>query len=102
MSDASHKSGSYMCASNQLAIAKFRLKLKKVGKITRSFRYDLNQTPYDYTVEMTNGSKGLDMIDFLKNCGRKFKTLHRRQRSRPSTWERNVKKQNGCLGRPYK
>ena len=44
-------------------IAKFRLKLKKVGKTTRPFRYDLNQTPYDYTVEMTNRFKGLDLID---------------------------------------
>ena len=44
-------------------IAKFRLKLKKVGKTTRSFRYDLNQIPYDYTVEVRNRFKGLDLID---------------------------------------
>ena len=44
-------------------IAKFRLKLKKVGKTTRPFRYDLNQIPYDYTVEVTNRFKGLDVID---------------------------------------
>ena len=43
--------------------AKFRLKLKKVGKTTRPFRYDLNQIPYDYTVEVTNIFKGLDLID---------------------------------------
>ena len=43
--------------------AKFRLKLKKVGKTTRPFRYDLNQTPYDYTVEVTNRFKGLDLTD---------------------------------------
>ena len=43
--------------------AKFRLKLKKVGKTTRPFRYDLNQIPYDYTVEVRNRSKGLDLID---------------------------------------
>ena len=42
---------------------KFRLKLKKVGKTTRTFRYDLNQIPYDYTVEVTNRFKGLDLID---------------------------------------
>ena len=42
---------------------KFRLKLKKVGKTTRPFRYDVNQIPYDYTVEMTNRFKGLDLID---------------------------------------
>ena len=44
-------------------LTKFRLKLKKVGKTTRSFRYDLNQIPYDYTVEVTNRFKGLDLID---------------------------------------
>ena len=48
---------------HELLIAKFRLRLKKVGKTTRSFRYDLNQIPYNYTVEMTNKFKGLDMID---------------------------------------
>ena len=51
------------CGSEELLIAKFRLKLKKVGKTTRSFRYDLNQTPYDYTVEVRNRLKGLDLID---------------------------------------
>ena len=44
-------------------MAKFRLKLKKVGKTTRPFRYDLNQIPYDYIVEVTSGFKGLDLID---------------------------------------
>ena len=44
-------------------MAKFRLNLKQVGKTTRSFRYDLNQIPYDYTVEVTNRFKGLDLID---------------------------------------
>ena len=52
------------CGSDyELLIAKFRLKLKKVGEITRPFRYDLNQIPYDYTVEVTNRLKGLDLID---------------------------------------
>ena len=52
------------CGSDhKLLIAKFRLKLKKVGKITRPFRYDLNQIPYDYTVEVRNTFKGLDLID---------------------------------------
>ena len=48
---------------HELLIAKFRLKLKKVGKTTRSFRCDLNQIPYDYTVEVRNRFKGLDLID---------------------------------------
>ena len=47
------------------SIAKFRIKLKKVGKITRPFRYDLNQIPYDYRVEVTNRFKELDLIDRL-------------------------------------
>ena len=52
------------CGSDhELLIAKFRLKLKKVGKTTRPFRYDLNQIPYDYTVEVTNRFKGLNLID---------------------------------------
>ena len=91
------------CGSDQqLHIAKFRLKLMKVGKTTRSFRYDLNQTPYDYTVEVTNRFKGLDLIECLKNYGQRFVTLYRRQGSRPSPRERNVEKENGCLKRPYK
>ena len=52
------------CGSDrELLIAKFRLKLKKVGKTTRPFRYDLNQIPYDYTVEVRNRFNGLDLID---------------------------------------
>ena len=52
------------CGSHhELLIAKFRLKLKKVGKTTRPFRCDLNQIPYDYTVEVTNRFKGLGLID---------------------------------------
>ena len=52
------------CGSDhELLIAKFRLKLKKVGKSTSPFRYDLNQSPYDYTVEVRNRSKGSDLID---------------------------------------
>ena len=86
----------------QLLIAKFRLKLKKVGKTTRPFRYDLNKIPYDYTVEVRNRFKGLDLIECLMNYGWRFVTLYRRQGSRPSPRKRNAKKQNGCLKRPYK
>ena len=50
-------------SDHELFIAKFRLKLKKVGKTTRPFRYDLNQIPYNYTVEVRNSFKGLDLID---------------------------------------
>ena len=91
------------CGSDhELLIAKFRLKLKRVGITTRPFRYDLNQIPYEYTVEVRNRFKGLDLIESLMNYGRRFVTLYRRQGSRPSSWKRNAKKQNGCLRRPYK
>ena len=66
-------------SDHELFIAKFRLKLKKVGKTTRSFIYELNQIPYNYTVEVTNRFKGLDLIKCLKNYGQRFVTLYRRQ-----------------------
>ena len=91
------------CGSDyELLIAKFRFKLKKVEKTIRPFRYDLNQIPYNYTVEVTNRFKGLNLIECLKNCGRRFMTLYSRQWSRPSPRKRNAKKQNSCLRRPYK
>ena len=83
-------------------IAKFRLNLKKVGKTTRPFS-DINQIPYDYTVEVTNRFKGLDLIvrlpdelwnevcDTVQETG--IKTI---------PMEKKCKKTNGCLGRPYK
>ena len=91
------------CGSNhKLLIAEFRLKLKKVGKTTRPFRYDLNQITYNYTVEVTKRFKGLDLIDRMPDELWRFMTLYRRQGSRPSPRKRNAKKQNGCLRRPYK
>ena len=69
------------CGSqHELLIAKFRLKLKKEEKNTRPFRYDLNQIPYDYTVEVRNRVKGLDLIDRVPD----------------ELWT------EVCLGRPYK
>ena len=69
------------CGSDhELLIAKFRLKLKKVGKIIRSFRYELNQIHYDYTVEMTNRFKGLDLLERLpEEIWMEVHTLYRRQ-----------------------
>ena len=77
--------------------------MKKVGKTTRPFRYDLNKIPYDYTVEVRNRFKGLDLIDrmldelWMEVCDTVqetgIKTIPR---------ERNAKRQNGCLRRPYK
>ena len=66
-------------SDHELLIAKFRLKLKKVGKTTRPGRYDLNQIPYDYTVKVTNRFKGLDLIECLKNYERQYVTLYTRR-----------------------
>ena len=90
-------------SDQELLIAKFRLKVKKVGKTARPFRYDLNQISYDYTVEVRNRFKGLDLIDRVPDeLWNGFMTLYSRQGSRPSPWKRNAKKQNGSLRRPYK
>ena len=59
--------GSWLYLRSLLLIAKFRLKLKKVGKTIKPFRYDINQIPYDYTEEMNNRFKGLDLIDRVPN-----------------------------------
>ena len=68
------------CGSDhELLIEKFRLKSKKIGKATRPFRYDLNQIPYDYTVEVINRFKRLDLIECLMNYGQKLMKLYRRQ-----------------------
>ena len=91
------------CGSDHELIAKFILKLKKIGKTTRPFKYDLNQIPYDYTVEVRNGFKGPDLIhrepdelwtevrDIVQETG--IKTI---------PIEKKCKRQNGCLRRPYK
>ena len=76
---AKTRSGADCGSDHELLIAKFRLKLKKVGKATRPFRYDLNQIPYDYTVEVRNRFKRLDLTECLKNYGWRFVTLYRRQ-----------------------
>ena len=69
--------------------------MKKIGKTTRPFIYDLNQIPYDYTVEVRNRFKELDLIECLMNCGWRFITLYRRQGSRPPQ-EREMQKPK-CL-----
>ena len=74
-----NKTRSCCGSDHEFLIAKFRLKLKNVGKTTRPFRYNLNQIPYSYTVEVANRFKGLDLIECLKNYGQRFVTLYRRQ-----------------------
>ena len=91
-------------SDHELLIAKFRLKLKKVGKTTRPFRYDLNQILYDYTVEVRNRFKGLNLIDRVSEELRTddhdivqmaaIKTIPKKKKI--------SKRQNGFLRRPYK
>ena len=92
------------CGSDhELLIAKFRLKLKKVGKTTRPFRFDLNQIPYDYTVEVRNIFKGLDLIDRVpEELWTEVFDIVQEAGIRPSPRKRKAKRQNGCLRRPYK
>ena len=83
---AKRRRGADYGSNHELLIAKFRLKLKRVGKTTGPFLYDLSQIPYDYTVEVTSRFKGLDLKDRVPEefCGQRFLTLHRRKWSRPS------------------
>ena len=92
------------CGSDhELLIAKFRLKLKNVGKTTRPFRYDLNQIPYDYTVEVTNRFEGLDLVDRMpEELWIEVHDIVQEVVIKPSPRKRNAKKQNGSLTRPYK
>ena len=97
--------GLYMdcCSANELLIAKFRLKLKKVGKTTRSFSFDLNQIPYDYTVEVRNRFNGLDLIDRVPDeLWMEVRDIVQETGIKIIPKKKNAKKQNGCLKRPYK
>ena len=77
--------------------------LKKVGKTTRPFKYDLNQIPYDYTVEVRNRFKGPDLIDRVPDeLWTEVPNIIQETGSKISPRRRNAKEQNGCLRRPYK
>ena len=88
---------------HEILIGKFRLKLKKVGKTTRPFRYDPNQIPYDYTVEVRNRFKGLDLIDrvpdelWMEVCD-----IVQETGIKTMPQKKKCKKQNVCLRKPYK
>ena len=93
---AKTRQGADCGSDHELLIAKFRLKLKKVEKTTRPFRYDLNQIPYDYTVEVRNIFKGLDLIDrvpdelwmevcdILQEIG--IKTIPKKKKCKKAKW----------------
>ena len=86
-----------------LLIAKFRLKLNKVEKTTRPFRYDLNQIPYDYTVEVRNRFKGLDLRDRVPDeLWNEVRDIVQETGINTIPMEKKAKQQNGDLGRPYK
>ena len=72
--------------------------MKKSRKTTEAFMYDLNQIPYNYTVEVTNRFKGLDLIECLKKYGQRFVTLYKEAVIKTIL---KKKKQNGCLRRTY-
>ena len=92
------------CGSDhELLIAKFRLKLKKVGKTIRLFRYDLNQIPYGYTVEVRNRFKGLDLIDRVPDeIWMEVHDIVQETVIKTIPKEKNAKRQNCYLRRPYK
>ena len=92
------------CGSDhELLITKFRLKLKKVGKTARSYRYDLNQIPYDYTVEVRNRFKGLDLIDRVPGeLSNEVRDVLQETGIKTIPMEKKCKKTKWLSGRPYK
>ena len=93
MQSAKTSPGADCGSDHELCIAKFRLKLKKVGKITRPLRYDLNQIPNDYTVEVTKGFKALYLVDRMP------KELQIEGNDQNHPQEKEARRQNGCLRR---
>ena len=92
-----------LIVAHELLIAKFRLKLKKVGKTTRPFRYDLNQIPNDYTVEVRNRFKGLDLIDRVPDgLWTEVCDIVQETGIKTIPMEKKCKMQNGCLRKSYK
>ena len=100
-----HKQDLYLTVAQiiRLLIAKFRLKLKKVGKTTRTSRHNLNQITYDYTVELMNRFKGLDLVDgvpeelWMEVCNTVQEVV-----TKTILKKKKWKKQSSCLRRPYK
>ena len=92
------------CGSDhELLIAKFTLKLKKVGKTTRLFRYDPNQILYDYTAQVTNRSKRLDLVDRVpEELWMEIYNIVQEMVTKTIQRKRNARRQTGCLRRPYK
>ena len=95
----------WLCCSSdhEFLIAKFRLKLKKIGKTTRLFRYDLSQIPYDYIVEVTSRFKGLDLIDRVpEELWTEVHDIILVAGIKTITKKKNAKRQNDCLRKLYR
>ena len=100
---AKTRQGAECGSDHELLTAKLRLKLKKVGKTSRPLRYNLNQIAYDYTVEVRNRFKGLDLRDrVLDELWMEVCDIVQETRIKTIPMEKKCEKQNGCLGRPYK
>ena len=98
-----NKMGPDCGSDHELLIAKFRLKLKKVGKTTRPFKYDLNQIPYDYAVEVRDRFKGLDLIDRVPDeLWMEAHDIVQETGIKTIPMEKKCKKAKWCLRRPYK
>ena len=90
------------CSDHELQMTKFRSKLKKVRKTTGPFKYDLSQIPYDYTMEVTNRSKGLDLIDkVLEELWMEVHNTVQEILTKTILKKKKCKKQNSYLKRPY-
>ena len=94
---------SLLKSDHELLIPKFRVKLKKVGKTIRPFRYDLNQIPYDYTTEVRNRFKRLDLIDRVPDeLWTEVRDTVQEIGNKAIPKKKKCKKQNGCLRKSYK
>ena len=92
MQSTKRRPGADCGSDHEFFITKFRLKLKKVGKSTRPFRYDLNQIPYDYTVEVRNRFKGLDLIDGVPDeLWNEVRDIVQETGIKTSPWNKNAK-----------
>ena len=98
-----NKTGADYASDLQLLIANFRLKLKKVGKTIRPFKYDINQIAYDYTVDMTNRFKGLDLVERVpEEPWMEFLNIVQEVVTKAIPKKKKHKKTKGCLMRSYK